>query len=485
MKMNLKNLLIVLMVILQVFLVCSCNNSSSTTSNGNNSSVTSIENSDVSAEESATEPTVDEYLEQLTEGKKYKDKFVIASVETFNNEYLPMYFYADELKNEPFNDAAYERNSRIEDLLGVEVLFYGIGKSGTELPDAIIDAVNSDQHDYDLIVPHSSYGVVSMMTAGVLYNWNDIPYVDFTKDWWLESAIKDLSVNNLSAWAVGDLTIGQQTPVWMIFNKELARDYGKEDLYTLVLDNKWTLDKMGEYTKDVTTETSDKSVFGGQLPNALLKALMISTGSYPSSKNENDELMFAPNVDRLSKLYSKLESITSTAADMKITPYDAEKYTDFINGDTLLLLFNGGHYTDLRNIAFDFGIVPLPKLDENQENYRSMAAGGLMALPINTEDIEYAGLTVEVLNALSSATVRPAFYDAVLYNRCLQDDNSKKMMDVLLETQFYTNVMTVTEIDSMLLEIMKTGNVQSYVDANSQKIKTQYEQIVSGITKNK
>ena len=108
-----------------------------------------------------------------------------------------------------------------------------------------------------------------------------------------------------------------------------------------------------------------------------------------------------------------------------------------------------------------------------------------MALPVNTEDIEYAGLTVEVLNALSSETVRPAFYDAVLYNRCLQDDNSKKMMDILLETQFYTNVMTVTEIDSMLLEIMKTGNVQSYVDANSQKIKSQYEQIVSGITKNK
>ncbi len=438
------------------------------------------ESSEASAQESEA-MTVKEYVRSIADGKYYEDTtFTIVSVATFNTEYMPMYFEVSEYNDEPFNDAAYERNLLLEELLGVQVVFSGAGNSGTELPDMVKNAINSNTHEYDLIVPHSYYGVVSLMTDGMLYDWYDVPFVDFTKDWWLESALDDLSVAGKTVWAVGDLTIGYQTPAWMLFNRDMAEEYGKEELYRTVLDGNWTLDVMCEYVKDVSSASGEGEKVGAQFPEALLKAFMNSTNTYPSGKDSSGALAFEPSVSRISELCTKLSTIV-TGGDAEVVPYDSEKYTDFINGKTLMLLFNGGHYETMRNIDFNVGIVPLPKLDENQDDYISLGGGGIMAIPIDTPDIEFAGLVTQALNALSSDSVRPAFYETVLYNKCLKDDDSQKMMDIILETQQYVNVVNVSEIEALIPTVYKDGAVQSYIDKYSQSIKSQYADITSGV----
>jgi len=104
-----------------------------------------------------------------------------------------------------------------------------------------------------------------------------------------------------------------------------------------------------------------------------------------------------------------------------------------------------------------------------------------MAIPIDTPDIEFAGLVTQALNALSSDSVRPAFYETVLYNKCLKDDDSQKMMDIILETQQYVNVVNVSEIEALIPTVYKDGAVQSYIDKYSQSIKSQYADITSGV----
>ena len=82
----------------------------------------------------------------------------------------------------------------------------------------------------------------------------------------------------------------------------------------------------------------------------------------------------------------------------------------------------------LRAVESDFGILPVPKFDENQKNYGhsvSIHNSGILTVPLNAVELEMTGILLEALAAESRYVVIPAYYDIVLKDKYTRDVESR------------------------------------------------------------
>ena len=64
----------------------------------------------------------------------------------------------------------------------------------------------------------------------------------------------------------------------------------------------------------------------------------------------------------------------------------------------------------------DFGIIPYPLYDENQEDYHTQVAdcSTMFALPADCRDTSFAGAVLEAIAAESYRSVTPAYFEVAL-----------------------------------------------------------------------
>jgi hypothetical protein len=87
----------------------------------------------------------------------------------------------------------------------------------------------------------------------------------------------------------------------------------------------------------------------------------------------------------------------------------------------------------------DFGIIPPPKFDEQQDRYYVYVdpwCTSAVSVPI-TSDYERTGLLLEALTYESRYTLLPAYYDINLKTKFARDDESKEMIDIILDNRLY------------------------------------------------
>ena len=86
----------------------------------------------------------------------------------------------------------------------------------------------------------------------------------------------------------------------------------------------------------------------------------------------------------------------------------------------------------------DFGIIPYPKFDEEDE-YATVINGHahLIVIPTTVEDVERTGAITEALCAYGSRDVIPAFYDVSLKTKYARDEESEDMMDLIKSSIVY------------------------------------------------
>ena len=122
--------------------------------------------------------------------------------------------------------------------------------------------------------------------------------------------------------------------------------------------------------------------------------------------------------------------ITDQHADVKVT---------FREGRALFYATPMTNVVGFRDMEDDFGILPYPKLDAEQENYYSTAMDNFsfLLMPVDVKNVENAGLITEALAAESYRTVIPAFYDTVLKTKVSRDDDSAEMLDIVRDNLIF------------------------------------------------
>lgn len=90
----------------------------------------------------------------------------------------------------------------------------------------------------------------------------------------------------------------------------------------------------------------------------------------------------------------------------------------------------------LRSMETDFGIIPYPKFDEEQERYYSRVSYyNAPIVPVTNQNAEFTGALLEYFNYASSLTVIPAYRDTVLYGKVIRDEESSDMLDIIFDAR--------------------------------------------------
>lgn len=412
-------------------------------------------NSDDSAETSASDDEttagVDEYGREIIAHGLPDDLDFGGMVINCLVRDLPSYsidFGVEELNGDIVNDAVYERNGKVEDELNIDINIITVPDTNTTTSEAVGDllrtSVMAGERAYDVCAFYQIYGS-SLGLDGMLYNINELNYVDFTQPWWNQDFYEELSYQNQLYYMVGSMNLSVTSSLMgVFFNQTKVTDYyGDYDfLYQLVYDGEWTLDKFSELVRDVYTDLDGD---GAASENDFYGLTMVEDDPGPwnaalnirlCTKDETGTPRLSFYSERSVTAYEKLYSLyrNSTGVYFGAKGYDYK--TAFASGKSLFAVCSlESASTHLRDMTDGYGLLPMPKFDTNQEKYQNSArdSSNLTGVAVDCDKLDAVGAMLELMNYYSYYNVTPAYYEVAMKTKYLADSDSANMFDLILD----------------------------------------------------
>ena len=356
-------------------------------------------------------------------------------------------FQAEEMTGDIINDAKYARNLYVEEKYGVKLNSLILGNWGGGAA-AIRKSVAAGDFAYDAAVIWG-YDACTLVIQGLLWDLNDMPPLDLSKPWWDQRANEDLSIRGKMFFTTGDISQIMSDSIFAIlFNKKLVQEYEIEDPYALVKSGKWTYDKFAELSKMVSGDLDgngiydESDLYGMLATDDVMQCIINSIGEKCAKINNNGEIELSLYNEKTISVFNKYMDF---ACDNTVV-FSSQRVDDnaairvFEAGRGLFFPYGVKFVARFRNMETDFGILPFPKLDEQQSEYYSPIItwwSMYVCVPTIQEDIERTAVILEALAAESRYTVRPAYYDISLKTKHSRDDESSEMLDIIFSTRAY------------------------------------------------
>lgn len=408
--------------------------------------------------------------------------------------------YVPDETGEPLPDAVYRRRVNIEDKYNVKII--QVDARVDEFYSKISKSVNAGDDAYDALFINLE--TASKCTkSGQTLNLRDFQYIDLTKPWWDQSIMEDTSIMNKTYYAAGDISIMDDDGTWtMMFNKNMIRDFGLEDPYTLVNEGKWTIDKVQEMMKGVTKDLNGDGVIdhvdqvGWATTENTIKGLFYSFGLNILTKNDQDLPEYTlPNdiaaIDKLNKIFDVLrpqDGSTMYAPDyVSVNAKTNEVVQAAFEENRALFYAEVMQCVErIRRMETPFGIVPLPKWDENQPKYHTFVhewASTVLAVPATVTDLDRTGIIIESLAHEGRKYITPAYKEIALKGKYARDNESSAMIDLIFEGRSadigLIDIVGNIHPDLFSRFASKKTDFASWLDSKTDKINTEVGKIVT------
>jgi len=477
---NMKRLLAIL---LGVLLLCStvlvsCNDADDVSK--------SPDESDVSEGVTGYDPESGKYVANLPEFKwDIKDsRYKTFDVAVTSNEQQPTFFSEDlcfdkySTTDAVINEAVRERNNKIEQMTGVVINPIFV----KDVTLAVQEDIASGGGKYDMAMPFLR-SVRGLAQEGHLYALNSeelSPYLDLSMPWWSQGANDAFSVANRIYFTTGDITImSKMITRALVFNKEMYAQLfaGEKSLYEMVEEGTWTYDKLITMCKAATFNDGD-DVWDYRDRWGLVSELTDPYQYYSASgellvQKDSDDLPYLTFetdrsieiAQRLLEEYSKKNtwhicSNTLNTPDIWVTSLDI-----FGEGRALFRTSVFSAIKKLRNYdtGIEFGIIPLPKFDEEQESYYAPSGDMVyvVVIPVTAPDPEFSAYMTQLVACEAKNYLTPAYYETTLKSRDARDDESEKMLDEYIFANLRFDVGAVYDfggISSMFFTLAQQGS---------------------------
>ncbi len=347
---------------------------------------------------------------------------------------------AEELNGDACNDAVYNRNVDIESRFNVSITC-----DTKDYPSKYINTlVTSGSDEYDILGMYD-FLAYEALNAQVTLNWVDVPYVNLEKPWHNQLANSGATINNRLYAICSDLAITSMLYTHaFIFNTALLADYGytAEDMYTLVRDGQWTIDKAIEITTPMYEDTdgngkrddADTYGFGYSIWNAADVWMAAFDATICSVNDDGIEMSF---------LNEKTISIVEKLCDWHYNSGCFYEYKNIYEEETRMrdgtlvmapIRFKAA-FDALRTMEDPYAIIPYPKWDEAQAEYLTNADDKftVFTIPLTAvNNLEFIGIVYEALSAESYKSVYPVYYDTALKGKYSSDPTTAEMVDLVM-----------------------------------------------------
>lgn len=433
-----------------------------------------------------TEPVIstEPASETVPESKDYLETLPIADYGGQSVRFIARHdsgsrinFPEETTTGETINDALFTRNQRLEELLDIRIENNAVAEV-TDLMSMTSTAVLATDDAYDVILADMADTARTLMLQEALFSYDEIPHVDLTQKWW-SPYNADLAIGGKHFFPTGPISpMFFNATYLMLFNQTLAENFQLEDLYDTALSGGWTLDKLDT----IITETSQDLNGDGKMDLEDQWSLVYDEvagfafyfGAGGKMTEFDAEKMPYLNIgsEQTVSLIEKLRSIVGNK-DYCLRGENYEKNAEqsvFLEGRSLFAGQTINHVrTIYREMENDFGILPMPKLDENQQEYYSYSqpwSGTGAAVPITNSKLDMTGLVLEAMAYLSDTYVREAVYETTYKGKVARDARTAEVLDIITQgARFDLNVFFNWGGSANKLRDAVMGDNENYVSS--------------------
>ncbi len=413
--------------------------------------------------------------------------------------YGPGAFYTEALNDTPVNDALFNRNLAMEDTLGVKIEAISLDTYAHTQSQQFIDEILAGNHSFDFAAVHSTSACAALIMANAVLSFDNLEYVDFSKPWWDSGLAETCSVMGENYFALSPMCRGYYNNTsCMLFNKDLAAEAELPDLYEIVRKGEWTVDKVIELTRNFSADLNNDGMYNNEDKLAIISDdtayMNFWLGAFRQStiiKGENDEPTIAANSSRMGNAIEKLNQLFHTGRRGIV--YDMSERTDgddewlaaFAEGRVLFKICIVSNAVGLRSHDINFGILPLPKLNSDQERYGSWVDpwGLLLCVPSDCEDTERTGAILEAMSYHSYHLLYPAIIQQSIYGSGARDMDSIEMLEIIYDNMFFDFGFVFDAHGNGYGDIMRTlvpensTDISSYIAGKRNQVEDHFSEL--------
>ena len=391
---------------------------------------TAVDASDVTTEE--TKPEIKDSLPDV-DLNGYNFRMLILGA-----KHVP-YVYSEEMDGGVVNDAVYSKILTVEERFKTDITLVETSAPDDEVM-AIKTEIMSGTDSFDIVQAHD-VNLANSTLEGLYVNIYEVPHLDFDKPWWPSKTLESMTIAGQSYLMLNNISLINlvQTRV-MFFNKTLFENYGIDYPYQDVYDGKWTFDRLltlssaGYSDLNGNSEIDDADMFGFVNPTwyyCWLEPFNVE----PYQKDESGSLYYSFDLDKMQLLVEKFYDLLFGQGGYQVTSGDDGANKIFTEGRSLFryeILKAAAENFSLTDVIY--GILPMPKYDENQDAYYAGSTDRPLAIPTTAlPNIDTVGIVVEALNYEGYKQVFPAYYELALKSRYADQTDDAAMIDIIYE----------------------------------------------------
>lgn len=359
--------------------------------------------------------------------KNYESEFIITGVGSIRDYATVL----EEERGDPLMDTIYERNLKVEEQLGVEIIDVDAG-DWLSYTSNILRTVQSGDDEYQLVSTHPYQGVIAFLTSDAAYDFAQLESVNLDAPYWASDFMSEMIIHDKYLVGYNDMCL---TSVHCImFNKEMMETYRMQYPYDEVINKTWTLDKFFGMASTMTSGSDNSNGVYGIAGSGWIELISFVTSSNVKVVDKDSEGIFRVayenNSEKTYNLLEKVSEMFNSEYAYLSSPRLSREGVDFRDGTSMFYLQSTGDLPNYRDTAFEFGVLPYPLYDESQENYRALNWNGVMIIPASIKNTEMVSDVVELL-AYYSASVKTAYYEDLLGSKIAQAPQDAQMLDII------------------------------------------------------
>ena len=462
---------------------------------------------DVVTEATATtvaETTKDPNASDLPEDLNYNGEII--NIISRDSDWVRDEIWVKEINGDVVNDAVYQRNTAVEERLGVKI--NNITISGTDnyaVAEEVRVAVKAGSDEFDILA-NSVYSSIMYSAENIFHNLYNCDYLDLEKPYWAQGFNQAASFGEAQYMCTGAAALTLYRYMFVtFFNKDVLAEVTDVNLYDVVNQGKWTLDYQYELANQFYMDLNgngqqdDTDRYGFICTNmAYIDAYWSSCQLPILTKDENNAYVYSVDLDKLSTAVDKILNLWYNCEGSHIFASVSDAENQLIGtraiserrAATTTLRLVSVETAEFRNMTDRYGIIPIPKMDENQTVYQTFlhdqfTAFGIVST-VKESRLQMMGAFLEAMAEESYKSLVPTYYELALKTKYVSDEESGQMLDMIYRSVYIDAGVLYTktvDVHQQLRTIIRSENntVASMFKATAKVVEKMLNKLNDGL----
>lgn len=362
------------------------------------------------------------------------------------SDYRMTEFYAEET-GDLIDDAIFHRNIKVQERLGITFEFVEEPGDSGDYKTWIQKAENDWAADntFDIYAGYSC-AVPLLSLKNMCTNLIEHEVFNVEKPWWPEALTTECTINDKLFFTTGDIATSM---LWymvaFMYNKELYANYISADKtpMDMVQADEWNLQNFLALVQDIYVDNDqngekDKNdFFGATIYTTDIGAFMTGAGITSLEKTEDGGLRISEkwNSQRCADICEAVGNALKLPGLFGTTNRDPFRNQQVIFHMDRVFNIAGVDNGESNPFDFNVGVVPVPKFDESQTEYRTHLGNPFTIYAVNAQSdaLEATVTTLEAMGSENYRSVTPAVFEVAMKVRYTDDPQVAEMFDILKE----------------------------------------------------